>query len=209
QQTITSKEPRGFWQTLFEPQGAKEIFNTIMQIGGALMLLHFIGTSLYTGIQWLRGKSVDPASAADIQALRDEVKRLADAQTKKVSGGQDEAPEDGSAAETQIQSGVETQVTLAQKAAVQGQIDVEAGRLETMIADSPNGATPEMQQAATNLRDADRALDSAGPGELASVVATQAKKVDTIKASVDTIDKAVVGELGASERAALAQDAAA
>ncbi|WP_170565733.1 hypothetical protein [Ruegeria atlantica] len=59
-----------FWNTLFHPKTSQQVFQSIMEIGGALMMLHFAVTSLVGAKKWLKekfaqGKSKGEANPKD------------------------------------------------------------------------------------------------------------------------------------------------
>ena len=59
---LSSDPNASFWDTLFHPKNAAQIFQSVMEIGGALMLLVFAGQMLHGMYKWARGLGTKPAT---------------------------------------------------------------------------------------------------------------------------------------------------
>jgi hypothetical protein len=93
-------DPTQDWlNSLFHPKTAEGIFNSIMQILGALMMLHFVGNSLYEFGNWIKEKiwSKEPYTDAELQAEKLRIETELNARStnnfKKVAGEQASLPE--------------------------------------------------------------------------------------------------------------------
>jgi hypothetical protein len=90
--------------SLFHPKTAAEIFNSVMTILGALMMLHFVGSLLYGIYKWAKGQGAakKPVDKAGLDAERDKAgsdyKSKASDRVKKMSNNKEsisDTPEDG------------------------------------------------------------------------------------------------------------------
>lgn len=89
---------------LFHPKTAAEIFNSVMQILGALMMLHFIVSTLWGIGKWIKqqASAKEPVSKADLDAQKakteSSLKSQKDSAYEKVSGNKSQLPEDSQSA---------------------------------------------------------------------------------------------------------------
>lgn len=208
----SSNDKRTFWQTLFEPQGAQEIFNSILQISGVLFTLHFVATGLWGLGKWVRQKltGTKPANfeeliKAQTKSFEAAIQKSNEELYKKLTVDRQKPPADLEAAEAELQSNLETQSAWGQKAALEDGIEAEATRLESLAEAMPDGPTPELEEAAGNLRDLRDTLNSATPENITEVVKGQADQLDTVRQTITTEQANVEKQLSEDVQQELAQ----
>lgn len=143
--------------SLFNPKGAAQIFNSVMQILGALMMLHFVATTLYGVGKWIKNKATGtkPATPDDIakelKQMREDMKAEREGRFKKLSNNKDaEVPEDSKAA-------VDKATT--EKASLSDEVSFSRG--ETML-DTLDETLSRMEKFTARLKDLNARVEKAG-----------------------------------------------
>ncbi len=188
-----SSNQRSFWQMLFDPQGAQEIFNSIMQIGGFLMLLHFAFTSLKSLKDWVREKwtGKKPANLEELikqrtKEFQDAIKQNHDELFKKLTANRQQPPASDEAAEADLESSMERVSAWGEKAALDSGLEIEASRLEALAEALPDGPTAALEDAATRLSAIQDTLSNASPENITDVVQGQAAQLDGVRQTITT-----------------------
>lgn len=207
-----SNNQRTFWQTLFEPQGAQEIFNSILQISGVLFTLHFVATGLWSLSKWVRQKltGTKPANLEELikaqtKSFEAAIQKNNEELYKKLTADRQKPPADVEAAEAELQSSLETQSAWEQRAVLENGVEVEATRLEQLVEAMPDGPTPELEEAAGNLRDVRDTLNGATPDNITEVVNGQANQLDTVRQTITTEQANIEKQLSEDIQQELAQ----
>jgi hypothetical protein len=85
--------------SLFHPKTAAEIFNSVMTVLGALMMLHFVGSTLHGIVKWCRQKAAakEPVQKADLDAKKatteSDLKSRFSERLKKMTGNKETLPD--------------------------------------------------------------------------------------------------------------------
>lgn len=129
QATTPDDSTQDWLNSLFHPTTAAGIFNSVMQILGALMMLHFVGTLLYGIVKWARGKGAngEAVKAEDVKAQKEsfssETKAKIDSIYEKLNGDKNaKTPE---TSEDALNTAAENQSTLSDQ--------VSSGQVETNV----------------------------------------------------------------------------
>ena len=155
--TPEESDTQKWLDSLFNPKGAAQIFNSVMQILGALMMLHFVATTLYGIGKWIKNKAsgTKPATTDDIakelKQMREDLKAERDASFKKLSNNKDaEVPED---------SGAAVNKATTEKASLSD--EVSYSRAETTL-DTLDTNLSKMEKFTSRLRDLNARVEKAG-----------------------------------------------
>jgi hypothetical protein len=205
-----------FWDTLFHPKNAAQIFQSIMQIGGFLMLLVFAGQTIYSVVQWARGLAAKnkPMTLEEFQtkmqeSLKAQQDQFADA-LKKVSADRVEAPADADAAQSAIaeQTDIVGDNVISIKLEVSLNIQVENVEGLAQYASGMDTANlTALESAASKIEASQQALDEAPTDRLGPVVDAQAPVVEALNGNIATLQTAVSSEIDASVDASITANA--
>lgn len=169
QATKADDTTQDWLDSLFHPTTAAGIFNSVMQILGALMMLHFVVTTLWGIGKWIREKVAggDTTVKADEmkttkESFSSDTKAKIDSIYEKMNG--DKTVKTPDTPDTALNKAVETQNTLGdQVKAGQLQTNVDKisdnlGQLEEITSTSPdptvNSLNGEVEKQADNLGNA-------------------------------------------------------
>lgn len=184
-----SSSQRSYWQTLFDPQGAQEVINSILTIAGLLFTLHFIATGLWGIGQRIRQRITGENPKTDFEKIQEQL----DALNKKMTAGRQKFPSDSRSIEDGFRSSMDNISIHGQKSILADGIRAESLRLQTLVKAMPEGPTPQMQDAARQLRTMQSTLKNAAPKDLPDLVKAQAQQFlklqDTITSQVQAADK--------------------
>ena len=98
QPQLSSNPNATFWDTLFNPQGSAQIFQSVMEIGGAVMMLAFLGGIVVAIGRWVRGnlaaKQPTQKELFDEQLakFKESMQEVLEGKVQKMSGGKLSAP---------------------------------------------------------------------------------------------------------------------
>lgn len=204
-----------FWDTLFHPKNAQQIFQSIMQIGGFLMLLVFAGQTIYSVVQWARGlaaknktMSPDEFKAKMDETLEAQRDQFADS-LKKVSADSVKAPADGDA--DAVQGAITEQTEIVGDNVISIKLEVslkfQAANVEGLAqyASGMDAANlTALESAGAKIQGAQQALDAAATDKLGPVVETQTTVVEGLNGNIADLQIAIGSEIGASVEASIA-----
>jgi len=208
---LSSNPDDSFWDTLFHPKTAAQIFQSVMEIGGFLMLLVFAGQSIYGIAKWARSLAAEKQPTTKelldehLAKLQESIKANADPLVKKVSGGKESAPANAEEAATQVKDSTSTIADSESAAKLESGFSAQADNLQTMAEfaedmnseqlDTLEGLGTQVQESVQELQDAD-------PASLGSVVAEQTTNLSSVSegfGSLQTEVSSLISETQASE----------
>jgi hypothetical protein len=212
-----SNDPGGsaYWDAIFHPKNSAQIFQAIMTIGGAVMMLFFFGQIAYGLYSKLRGltNTKEPTTADMFKTQREALEDMFDAKidelTKRMSNGRDQAPEDPDAALDDIDASVLEVGDNIDAALLKMGLESEASSLEEMAKFSENMTQEELvklEQLGGDLQQANAALDGATPETISSVVAEQTTAFSALRADVKTFTEQLSEKLDDAAKAEIQQN---
>lgn len=211
-QQSTDSNGRSFWQTLFEPQGAQQIINSIMTIGGLLMMAHFAYTFLKGIAQWVRQKwtGKKPPNLEDLikQQAKDFEAALKQSKAellKKLTADRQRPPADDAELEPELENSASDLEAWSEKSSLDAAVDVEAQRLQNLAEAMPDGPTPALEEAASNLQGIADDLSSAAPSNISDVTQGKAAQLDGVRQTINTEQANVEQELSQDVQQSLAE----
>lgn len=192
---LSSDKSSSFWTTLFEPKGAAQIFNSIMQIGGFLMLVHFVASTAYGLYKKAFGKNAEdpksPTSTNDFdsqrQALEKTMDEKIDAAIGKLSNGQQKPPTSPDDAMSQLAEQRDAVADNVSANNLQDGLQTQANTLEELAQYEAQMDTAQLQSLESNaqaVQESSQALTDATPSTLESVVTTQQQKLVDVQTNV-------------------------
>jgi hypothetical protein len=208
-------ETQQWLDSLFNPKGAAQIFNSVMQILGALMMLHFIGTLLYGIGKWIYDKATGskPATADDIakqlKEMRDEMKAERDAQFKKVSGDKNaevpESSQDAVSKATSEKSSLSDEVGYSKAETTLDRVDTNLSKMEKFTSRNSelNG---RVEKAGNDLGKISDDLDTVTPENLSSVLEEVRTQLSSLTDSVKQLNVDVQKIVSESQKAEVQKD---
>ncbi|MBE7174029.1 MAG: hypothetical protein INR73_25875 [Williamsia sp.] len=201
--------------SLFNPKGAAQIFNSVMQILGALMMLHFIGTLFYSIGKWIYNKATGtkPATPDDIvkqlKEMRDEQKAQKDAEFKKASGDKNaEVPEDSSAAvskATTERAALSDQVGYSKAETTLDKVDANLSKMEKFTAKNKD-LNLEVEDAGNKLGDISDKLDTVTPENLSEVMQDVRTQLSDLTSTVKQLNVDVQKIVADTQKAEVQKD---
>jgi len=179
---LSSDPTAEFWDTLFHPKNSQQIFQSVMEIGGALMLLVFTGQTLFQIFKWAKSLVAQPATQDGVSSRIDELKQTIDSLTKALTDGTMIAPDSTGKA-----------LSIASEGRVAVSDNVAAGKLQSAFSAMKNNVREltlfedvmtqdqkdTLESVSGAVRDGVRALDEANQGDIGSVVQDQAGKLQS------------------------------
>lgn len=190
---LSSDSSSSFWDTLFHPKNSAQVFQSVMEIGGALMLLVFVGQGLYGIYKWARGLAAGKQPTTK-ELFDDQMAKLGksqqdflDALDRRLSGGQGSPPADADAALSIASE--QTGIIADNQSAIRLQdgFEAQAQSLEQMAEFAPEMTTAQLrslESIGTHVRDSSAALTEADPAALSPVIAEQAPKLRTFNTDI-------------------------
>jgi hypothetical protein len=204
-----------FWDSLFNPKNSAQVFQSVMTIGGALMMLVFVGQTLYGMYQWARnlGAAKEPTTAeavrAELQAFREDMLKATQEQVKKVSHGQNEAPTTEEEASTSIKTESDVIVGSQQRAALTDGFNAQAKNVQELATFEPEmNATQirSLQSNASAIRSSVSELNSSTASNVGEVVAEQAPKLTSTTSSLTTLTEGVSKSVNSATKSAIQEN---
>jgi hypothetical protein len=194
-----------YWKTLFEPQGAEEIINSIMTIGGLIMTAHFFATALYGIGKWIWQKKYGKKPTTeevefnkkmdDFQkAMNDKI----DAAVQKISDGKQQAPKDPDDAMKKINDEETNVLNNENRDNIEKQLEKESVDVQDMAQDMSKMNQNEIQQLESNanqIKESENNLVEAPKGELGQVVQEEQQNQVDIQKNVNDLDEEVSSSL--------------
>lgn len=157
--------------SLFHPKTAAEIFNSVMQILGALMMLHFVATTLWGIGKWIKEQAAakDPVSDADLQSQKSKIESEFKAQqtekVSKMSGNKEslpDTPESGVSSATEAKSTLSDNVSLGQAESNVTSMRNNLKNLEEYVIEDTTGTIQQgINESGTTLRELNTSISNA------------------------------------------------
>lgn len=210
------KENSAFWNSLFHPKNAADIFKSIMTIGGAVMMVFFFGQVLYGIFKWARGLGAakKPTLAESLRAQQEAFEKSLtekiDAAVKKISGGTEKAPPADDAAKV-IEQQRKVVADNQNAGNLEDGLKSESDNLEQLAEYEPDMSADQLGQlesAGTKVENVQSALDGATPDSLSTVVSEQTEAFNGLRSDVSTLTDSLSGSLSARAKATIADNAA-
>jgi hypothetical protein len=182
-----------FWDTMFHPKNSAQIFQSIMQIGGALMLLVFAGQGLYGIYKWARGLAAKdkPMTLEDFNTkLQESLKTQQEsfeAAIKKLTDAKGNAPADAEVAQSEVSVQTEVVGDNASSIKIQDGLDAQASSLESLAEFAPSMTRAQLtslESVAGKVRTSSEALSEAPTDNLGPVVEAQAPQLATFNTEI-------------------------
>jgi hypothetical protein len=209
QPQLSSDPSDTFWDTLFHPKNSAQVFQSIMQIGGFIMLVVFAGQMLWGAYKGLRnlGAAKEPSTTESLQSMFDKLKAdlKADAQANIQKGGGDPSKVTDDPADALKQAGdSQTTVTENQKTEkLEDELTDDSQVLEEDFSVEQSMTMPEIQQgekAAGEIQSDMGKLENASPTDLAEVNASVGADAPGVGTQVGTLTTEVGSQLGSSAK---------
>jgi hypothetical protein len=194
-----------FWDTLFHPKDAAGIWNSVMQIGGAFMMLVFFGQLLYGAYKGLRslGAAKKPATSEDVSSeyskLSDRLDTLESTLSKKI--GNPDPPKDLTDMFTKINDKLDALAAREKSISEQDALTQDAQELQEEASVEEDMTVSELQtlskEATTVQKDMQELQKSTDTSVEADVTKVQSD-LPGIDTGIGGIAKQVGGELSSS-----------
>lgn len=203
-----------FWNTLFHPKNSEQIFQSVMQIGGALMMLHFLGSTLWGIYKWAKAKAgvKEPTTKELLEqqqkSFEEILKNNNEDLIKKLTDGKQELPSNGQNAIEQAANSEKLVSANADAARIEATLQTESARLETLAKFAPEMTAQQMGQlesAATNVQDIKTALDGADPSTIEDVVSTQKEALGNLRTSSEQLENDLGKTIGEQQKEILTE----
>lgn len=211
---LSSDTSSTFWDTLFHPKNSAQIFQSVMTIGGAVMMLMFFGGIVLAIGKWARSFRSKPMSldqlsaenAKQMQALNEKI----DALTKALTNGKGEAP--ASASDALNVAKQQTDIVNANEAAprLQTALNAEAKTAETAAQFEEVYTRPELvqlQESASMISKGSRDLSTTPTTELGPVVTEVTPQVGVVNTNLGQLTTSVSSRMSQAEKTEIASNA--
>lgn len=197
QPQLESDTSSDFWNTLFHPKNSSEIFNSIMTIGGAIMMMHFFATSLYGMGKWLKNKlsGEKPTTAQDEfnkklddfqKAMNDKI----DSAVQKISDGKEVAPQNPPEAMDNLSRESGSVVDNLNAGNLQDGLRSQSENLQELAQYESQMSSQQLQSLESNassIQKSNEALNNASQENLNSVVNEQQANFSEIQVNVNDL----------------------
>jgi len=210
QPQLSSNTSDPFWDSLFNPKNSAQLFQSVMTIGGALMMLVFAGQTLYGAFKWARnlGAKKQPTTADMFKAQTEQLEasqaKALEALFERYSNGQAKAPSSPAEATSTIKTET-ANITNSQSATQLTKGFKAQGETLQITAESAAVMTaPQLRQLeseATQIRSSVAELQTTPTAKLGPVVAEQTPKLANTVNSVGTLTTSVSGKVSQTEDA--------
>lgn len=212
---LSSDPSDSFWDTLFHPQNSAQIFQSVMQIGGALMLLVFVGQGLYGIVKWARGLAAGKQPTTK-ELLDDQFAKFQKSQqetldslVKKMSGGKESAPANAEDAASLVKD--QTGIIADNESAIKLQdgLDAQADNLQAVAEfaeDMTEDQLETLESLGTRVEDSVQAISDADPADLGAVVAEQTTNLSSISADFGTFKTEVSSLISQAQESSIQAD---
>jgi hypothetical protein len=186
-----------FWDALFDPKTSSQVFQSIMTLGGAVMMLHFAATSLWGIGKWMKEKiagSKDTKASAtkdDLKEADEAQKPLSDqmdADVKAISDGTQTAPDSLEDAQSTIDEASGSLGNNMNAGQIGNGLEAQAKSAETLEQYASEMTTEQMESlesVATNVKSTSEDLNTAvdSQEDLGTAVDTAQKSMLEINTS--------------------------
>ncbi|WP_431685672.1 hypothetical protein [Hahella sp. NBU794] len=215
---LSTDQSSEFWNTLFHPKNSAQVFNSIMTIGGAVMMLHFVGSTLYGIFKWVknRGKAKEPTTEdlfkQQQEAFEKALNEKIDTAVQKLTNGKQNAPEDTESALEEINSERGSIDDNLNAINLEEGLKVEASTLEiqAQYESEMNGQQLEqLESSATSIKNSNDALNSATEENLHDVVTEQTSAFKDIQANTSALTESLDKSISSEQQAQIESNQAA
>lgn len=204
QATKPDDSTQDWLNSLFHPKDAAGIFNSVMQILGALMMLHFVATTLYGIAKWIREKAAakEPVTQEDLEAEKEsaqvEFKARQEANIKKISADKVKLPdsaEEGLSKAATSNGNLSDEVSMGQARESIVKMNNNVSNLEEFVMDDYdgtmqakiNGVSDEMGTSIDTINNADYADLKATLAELRPQLQELSVKVTQLNVEIQNL----------------------
>lgn len=211
------KSGSDFWNTLFHPKNSAEVFNSIMEIGGAIMMMHFFATSLYGIGKWLKEKisGKDPVTTNDdfskkLDDFQKSMNDKIDDAVNKISNGKDAAPQNPDDAINEIVEENGSVVDNLNSANLQDGLQAQAENIEELAQYESQMNMEQLQSLesnATDIKNANDALSNASQDDLHDVVQEQQANFTDIQNNMNDLTNQLDSSLSEQSKAQIEENA--
>jgi hypothetical protein len=213
---LSTDTSSSFWDSLFNPKNSAQLFQSVMTIGGALMMLVFAGQVLFGIYKWARnlGAAKQPTEAeavrAKLQEFQESQAKTLEALFKRYMRGNGEAPTTEDEAMKIIESET-TNIRYSQSAAeLTNGFKAQGRSLEELAQYAEDMTTSQFQTLQTeagNIRASVSDLQNATKANLGETVAKETPKLaDTVK-GISTLTTEVGKTVNQSTQASIKENA--
>lgn len=215
-QLENDKSSSSYWNTLFHPKNSEEIFNSIMTIGGALMMMHFFATSLYGIGKWLAnkisGKKTTTTEDEFNQKMEDFQKSIndkIDEAIKKISDNKQNAPENPDEAmdDLSVESG--SVVDNLNAANLGDGLQAQSANLEELAQYESQMSVQQLQSLESNasaIQKSNDALNNASSSDLHDVVQEQQANFSEIQSNISSLSSQLDQSMSAQSKAQIEEN---
>ncbi len=214
-QKSDDKKDSEFWDALFHPKTSAQIFQSVMEIGGAIMLLFFFGQVLYGIYKWASNlaKAKEPTTAELLKAQQESFEKILnekiDAIAKQISNGQRQAPDNPDAASEAIAEQRDVVADNQNQANLEDSLQLQresAQELAKFEAEMSSDQLVQLEEVGSQIQDSHAALESATPETLSTVVKEQTTALTELSADVSSLTADLSKTLSEESRTMIEQN---
>jgi len=209
---LSTDSSSSFWDTLFHPKNSAQIFQSIMQIGGALMLLVFAGQGLYGIYKWAKGLAAKdkPMTLEDFNTkLQESLKTQQEsfeAAIKKLTTDKGNPAPDAQAAQSEV--GTQTEIVGDNVSVVKigDALNLQAENLQGLAEFAPSMTRAQLtslESVAGKVRTSSEALSEAPTDNLGPVVDVQAPQVASFNTEIVSLQTDISSVISESVKASI------
>ncbi|KAG0292061.1 hypothetical protein BGZ96_004592 [Linnemannia gamsii] len=185
-----------FWDALFHPKTSAQIFQSVMQIGGAIMLLFFFGQVLYGIYKWASNlsKAKEPTTDELLKAQQESLEKILsekiDAIAKQISNGQQQAPDSPEAASEAIAEQRDVVADNQNQANLEDSLKLQqdnAQELAKFESEMSSDQLVRLEEVGSQIQDSNTALENATPETLPTVVEEQTTALTKLSDDVSSL----------------------
>jgi hypothetical protein len=188
QATTPDDTTQDWLNSLFRPKTAAQIFSSVMTILGALMMLHFIGSTLYSIGNWIKEKieAKEPVDKEDLDeeksGVEEEFKSDAGKSMNKLSRGKQQLPNDSDEALSEAAAEKQNLSNEVSRAKAETNVDKIANNLEDLEEFTADNASLQerVESAAGELKDAFDGISNVDVQDLKAALTEFRTKLDTL-----------------------------
>ncbi|MCG1056049.1 hypothetical protein KQH49_14440 [Mycetohabitans sp. B5] len=205
-QKSDDKQHSDYWNVLFAPKGVAQIFESVMAWGGAVMLLHFVGTTLYGIYKWARGlgaakqPTMQEMFEQQLKSIQDALQAQNQDVAQRMSDGQMSAPSSPEAAmqDLAVQTGnIADEVNAASLEDGVNAMNTTMQELAQYMSEMSQDQLTQLEGLGGQLQDVQNALTNATSETLHTVVQEQVQAMKDLHSGMDGFVDSVSESLSA------------
>ncbi|MCF2135582.1 MULTISPECIES: hypothetical protein [Mycetohabitans] len=205
-QKSDDKQHSDYWNVLFAPKGVAQIFESVMAWGGAVMLLHFVGTTLYGIYKWARGlgaakqPTMQEMFEQQLKSIQDALQAQNQDVAQRMSDGQMSAPSSPEAAmqDLAVQTGnIADEVNAASLEDGVNAMNTTMQELAQYMSEMSQDQLTQLEGLSGQLQDIQNALTNATSETLHTVVQEQVQAMKDLHSGMDGFVDSVSESLSA------------